>query len=70
VQVDPIKPTLKAPGIKLLKLQCDMLLSIFAFKFKLRRYNEEVLRLILAAAAAMPGEALASLVVGRCMLNR
>jgi len=40
VQVDPIKPTLKAPGIKLLKLNCDKQLSSFAFKFNLRRYNK------------------------------
>jgi len=40
-QVDPIKPTLKAPGIKLLKLKYDKLLSNFAFKFILRRYNME-----------------------------
>jgi hypothetical protein len=38
VQVDPIKPTLKAPGIKLLKLKYDISLSKFAFKFNLRRY--------------------------------
>jgi hypothetical protein len=38
VQVDPFKPTLKAPGTKRLKLKCDLLLLTFAFKFKLRRY--------------------------------
>jgi len=37
VQVDPIKPTLKAPGTKRLKLKYDKLLSSFAFKFNLRR---------------------------------
>jgi hypothetical protein len=37
VQVDPIKPTLKAPGIKLLKLKYDEPLSNFAFNFNLRR---------------------------------
>jgi len=37
VQVDPIRPTLKAPGIKLLKVKYDKPLSIFAFKFNLRR---------------------------------
>jgi len=37
VQVDPIKPTLKAPGTKRLKLKCDKLLSRFAFNFNLRR---------------------------------
>jgi len=41
VQVDPIKPTLKPPGTNRLKLKYDDLLSIFAFKFNLRRYNED-----------------------------
>ena len=39
VQVDPIKPTLKPPGTNRFKLESDKLLSIFAFNFKLRRYN-------------------------------
>jgi hypothetical protein len=39
VQVDPMKPMLKAPGTKNLKLQCDILLSNFAFKSNLRRYT-------------------------------
>jgi hypothetical protein len=39
VQVDPIKPQLKPPGTKRLKLNCDKLLSTFAFKFNLRRYT-------------------------------
>jgi len=38
VQVDPIKPKLKPPGTKRLKLKCDVLLSTFAFKYNLRRY--------------------------------
>ena len=37
MQVAPIKPTLKAPGTKRLKLKYDKLLSSFAFKFSLRR---------------------------------
>jgi hypothetical protein len=41
VQVDPIKPTLKPPGTKRLKLNCDVLLRNFAFNYNLRRYNEE-----------------------------
>jgi hypothetical protein len=41
VQVDPIKPTLKAPGTKRLKLEYDELLSMFGFKFDLRRYTKE-----------------------------
>jgi len=36
-----MKPTLKAPGTKRLKLQYDGLLSMFPFKFNLRRYTTE-----------------------------
>jgi hypothetical protein len=39
VQVHAIKPTLKAPGTKRLKLKCDETLSNFAFKFNLRYYT-------------------------------
>jgi len=39
VQVDPIKTTLKPTGTKRLKLNCDELLSTFAFNFNLRRYD-------------------------------
>ena len=39
MQIDPIKPKLKPPRSKLLKLNCDVLLSKFGFKFSLRRYN-------------------------------
>jgi len=42
VQVDPIKPTLKAPGVKLFKLKYGRLVSNFGFKFKLRRYTPVV----------------------------
>jgi len=38
VQLDPIKPKLKPPRTKRLKLECDELLSIFAFNFNLRRF--------------------------------
>jgi len=38
-QVDPMRPVLKAPGTKRLKLKCDILLSTSAFKFKLRRHT-------------------------------
>jgi hypothetical protein len=34
-----MKPKLKPPGTKRLKLTCDILLSTSAFKFNLRRYN-------------------------------
>jgi hypothetical protein len=40
VQVDPIKPTLKAPGTKLLELQYDERLSSFAFNLNLRHYKK------------------------------
>ena len=50
VQVDPIKPTLKASGTKRLKLTHVKLLSSFAFKFNLRRYT---------TAPAPPGGTLA-----------
>jgi len=39
VQVDPIKPMLKPPGTKRLKLECAELGSNFAFNFNLRRYT-------------------------------
>ena len=42
MQVDPMKPKLKAPRTKHLKLKCDMLLSTFAFKFNLCRYIEVI----------------------------
>jgi hypothetical protein len=42
VQVDPIKPTLTAPGTKRLKLKYYKLLSNFPFKFNLRLYNTEL----------------------------
>jgi len=41
VQVDPLKPKLKPPGVKHLKLICDVLLSSSAFKLNLRRYTKE-----------------------------
>jgi len=39
VQVDPTKPTLKAPGTKHLKLKYHKTLLDFPFKFNSRRYN-------------------------------
>jgi len=38
VQLDPIKPKLKPPGTKRLKLEYDGMLSDFGFKSNLRRY--------------------------------
>jgi hypothetical protein len=48
VQVDPIKPTLKAPESKRLKLKCDEPLLNFAFNFNLRRYMLEPATLLFA----------------------
>jgi len=39
VQVDPIKPTLKAPRSECLKLKCDGPLLKFDFNLNLRRYS-------------------------------
>ena len=44
VQVDPMKPTLKAPGSECLQLKYAYLLSTYAFKFNLRRYTPESTR--------------------------
>jgi len=38
-----MKPMLKPPGAKRLKLKYDELLSDFAFKFNLRRYTTEMM---------------------------
>ena len=40
MQVDPIKPTLKASGTRRLKPKYDEPLSNVASRFNLRRYNE------------------------------
>jgi len=40
VQVDPMKPKLKPPGSKRLKLEYDGLPSNLGFKFNVRRYTE------------------------------
>ena len=39
VQVDPVKPTLKAPGTKRFTVKYEKLLTVSAFKFNLRRYS-------------------------------
>jgi hypothetical protein len=39
VQLDPIKPTLKASSSERLRLKSDEPLSNVAFKFNLRRYH-------------------------------
>jgi hypothetical protein len=68
VQVDPIKPTLKPPGTKRLKLTYDEPVSNFAFKFSLRRYNEAPEESAAAAAAALEA-LLPALLVGQCSLT-
>jgi hypothetical protein len=62
MQVDPIKLMLKPPGAKHWRLQCDELLSSFAFKFNLRCYSK------LRPAAMWPMQAAATL-VGWCRLT-
>ena len=52
MQVDPIKPTLKAPGTKRLKLKYDKMLSNIAFKFNLRRYTKGARAVRVEAAEA------------------
>ena len=52
-----MKPKLKPPGTKRLKLKCDILLSTSAFEFNLRRYSSlskliMLSQLIRAAATA------------------
>ena len=56
VQVGPMKPKLKAPGTKRLKLEYDGPLSNVAFKFNMRRYT-------------LVRQADGSLKVGRCRLT-
>ena len=72
MQVDPIKPTLKAPGTKRLKLKCDEPLLNFAFNSKLRRYNMAMVDWLIAARAdvnAARSDGYTPLKVGRCRLT-
>jgi hypothetical protein len=52
VQVHPVKPTLKAPGTKRLKLKYNILLSSFAFNFNLRQYSRATARAALPSSSA------------------
>jgi len=52
VQVDPIRPTLKAPAIKLLELKYGKPLPKCAFKFNLRHYIWGTPRCLRRAPAA------------------
>jgi hypothetical protein len=47
-----MKLKLKPPGTQRLKLKCDMLLSLSAFKFNLRRYKVDELRRVLQCGAS------------------
>jgi hypothetical protein len=51
VQIDPMKPMLKAPGSNLLKLKYDVLLSNFAVNFSLSHYTSESMTLWTARTA-------------------
>ena len=79
MQVDPVKPTLKALGTKRLrrlKLESDVL-SSFAFKFNLRRYSVEHIGLLYTKlinragkVAYIPNSAMVAYKVGRCSLTQ
>ena len=76
VQVDPMKPTLKAPVSKRLTLKHDGLLSSFAFNFSLRCYmlataGETALMPVagVAAGGVTKFAALIASMVGRCRLK-
>ena len=56
MQLDPIKPTLKAPGGQRLKLKYEEPITNLAFKFNLRRSD----------VAHLKGTVMS---VGRCRLN-
>jgi hypothetical protein len=69
VQVDPMKPKLNPPGTKRLKLNCDTLLSSYAFKVDLRRYIEESGDATRVDLKACKAKATAEVQVGRCWLT-
>jgi hypothetical protein len=62
-----MKPTLTAPGSKRLRLKYDQLLSNFAFKFNLRRYNVAEQVKPVSKADAEKEKAMAK--AGRCRLT-
>ena len=64
MQVDPIEPTLKAPGSERLKLRCDDMLSSFALEFSLRRFN-----LVLGWGRGQLGPDLLIFVLGKASPN-
>ena len=66
--MDPIKPNLKPPGTKRLKLNCDVLLSTSALEFNLRRYNVAKTNVGSFEAPTIIGDRVT--VVGRCSLTQ
>jgi hypothetical protein len=66
-----MKPWLKAPGTKRLKLEYDVQLSNFAFKFDWRRYNTEGVPLTMEDEAECEETSKANVVtkVRRCSLT-
>jgi len=60
VHVDPIKPTLKPPGTKRLKLKYEKLVSNFDFNYSLRRYDKGKPTLVGACVGAIAGRGLHS----------
>ena len=60
MQIDPVRPVLKAPGTKRLKLKYNETSLNFAFKFDLRRF----VKANMTAALASEHGAVASLVGG------
>jgi len=71
VQVESMKPVLKAPGTLLLRLGCDEPLSNFAFNINLRRYTEQWRLLKRSADKHVAAAAIAErkAMVGRCRLT-
>ena len=84
MQVDPIKPTLKPPGTKLLKLKHEKLVSSFGNNFHLRRYivviralvqqnpreHTHIVMRLIRRLEMLLAPAARSAVVGRCRLKR
>ena len=68
VQLDPIKPMLKAPGTNRLKLKHDQPLSSFAFNFNLRLYTQEMDPLIPCSVNTM-SEYMVEMVLTHAGLN-
>jgi hypothetical protein len=66
MQVDPIKPTLKPPGTKQLKVKYEELLPSFALNFNFRRYIEEFSAGLAAALAEQAESWGFTAEVGRC----